>query len=125
MRVVKNKEATQQKQQKSFVKKTLNCLWNPIDTIGQSVIGDLWPIAYETTQDSIAVGFLYIVPGKVVKLLVGNDFSSLNQCLEIGDRTSIYRYSCFVIVAAGFSLWIVVAARLVFRSAKTLISINK
>lgn len=95
-----------------------------LDILGTKIIGSLWPTVYASIQDAIAVIIIFQIPGFIGKLTVGNDFSSLNSCLEYG-WLSVNLYACSIIVAANFAMWITIGIRFLGRFLKELANFNK
>ena len=83
-------------------------------------MGELKKDVYETVQDAIALLVLLQIPGLVFKLITGEDYSGFDKCMVEWNQWSVNRYACFVIVASGFTLWIVISGRIIFRLYKSL-----
>jgi hypothetical protein len=97
-----------------WVEKTIDSILEPIDLIGQRLLGDLWKILYLSIQDAIALGLLLQIPSLIGKIIIGKDFSSFDVCLQ-ENALGPSRYACFIIVTSDFLLWIILAGRLIAR----------
>ena len=114
-------DITQIRQQKlTKFEKNLEYLWSFLDIVGKKLIGDLWETLYLSLQDTIALVLLFQLPGLIGKLTVDNDFSNLESCLEIG-WSNVNIYACLIIVASGFTMWILIAGRILGRFLKEFI----
>lgn len=91
-----------------------------LDKVFAYLMGELRKDVYETVQDAIALSVLLQIPGWVFKLITGEDYSGFDQCMEGWNQWNVNRYACFVIVASGFTLWIVISGRIIFRLYKSL-----
>jgi hypothetical protein len=91
--------------------KVLENIFEPLDLVGQRVMGELWRTFYLSVQDAIALSFLLQIPGTIGQWIVGKDFSSFDACLQENALGSS-RYACFIIVTSDFLLWIVLAGRI-------------
>ena len=108
----------------NIVEQVLEKAGESIDPIGKALMGQLWRDVYETFQDAIALSLLFVIPGVIVKFFTGVDYSDFDQCLAI-SASSINRYACFVIVASGFLLWIIVTGRIIGRTINSIFSRKK
>ena len=86
----------------------------PIDLVGQRLLGDLWKTFYLTVQDAIALGLLLQIPSFIGKIIIGKDFSSFDVCLKENALGPSF-YACFIIVGADVLLWISLAGRIIAR----------
>lgn len=59
----------------------LNNIFEPLDLIGQRILGELWRTFYESVQDAIALSLLLQIPGIIGKTIIGKDFSGYDMCL--------------------------------------------
>lgn len=91
--------------------KVLNNIFEPLDLIGQRVMGELWRTLYLSVQDAIALSLLLQIPGLIGLWIIGKEFSSFDVCLQESAFSSS-RYACFIIVVSDFLLWIVLAGRI-------------
>lgn len=96
------------------IEKFLDQVLEPLDVLGQRVLGDLWRTFYLAIQDAIALAFLLQIPGWLGHLITGKNFSSFDTCLQ-ENALSVSRYACFIIVISDFLLWIVIAGRAIIR----------
>ncbi|MEO1427699.1 MAG: hypothetical protein AAFV71_01280 [Cyanobacteria bacterium J06633_8] len=96
------------------IEKFLDQVLEPIDVLGQRLLGEWWRIFYLTIQDAIALALLCKIPGLLGKLIIGKNFSSFDTCLQ-ENALGVLRYACFIIVISDFLLWIVIAGRLLIR----------
>jgi hypothetical protein len=92
----------------------LKNIWEPLDFLGKSLMGDLWRTTYLSIQDAIALSILLQVPGLIGQWIIGKSFSDFSVCLKESALGST-RYACFIIVASDFLLWIVLAGRMIGR----------
>lgn len=90
-------------------------IWEPIDQIGEALMGALWRTVYLTIQDAIALSSLLTIPSLIGKVITGEDYSGFDQCLSQGSIWNVNRYACFIIVTSGFCLWIVLGGRIIIR----------
>jgi len=65
-------------------------------------------------QDPIALSVLLRIPSWIAQWIIGKDFSSFDVCLR-ENALGASRYACFIIVAADFLLWIILAGRIIGR----------
>lgn len=98
--------------QPNKVEKFLEKAGEIIDPIGKKIFGSFWRDVYETLQDAIALCFLFSIPGWISKLVLGDDYSSFDQCYKSWNSLNVNRYACYVIVGSGFVLWLVVGGRI-------------
>jgi hypothetical protein len=96
------------------IERFLDNILEPIDLVGQRLLGDLWKTFYLTIQDAIALGFLLQIPSFIGKIIIGKDFSSFDICLQ-ENVLGPSRYACFIIVTSDFLLWIILAGRIIAR----------
>ena len=94
------------------IEKLLDNILEPIDLVGQRLLGDLWKTLYFSIQDAIALGLLLQIPSFIGKIIIGKDFSSFDICLE-ENALGTSRYACFIIVTSDFLLWIILAGRII------------
>ena len=94
--------------------KVLENIFEPLDLLGQRLMGELWRTFYLSVQDAIALGLLLQIPGLIGRWIIGKEFSSFDVCLQ-ENALGASRYACFIIVASDFLLWIVLAGRIVGR----------
>lgn len=97
-----------------WTKRRLLDIWEPLDLIGQGLMGELWRTIYLSVQDAIALGVLLQLPSLVGKIIIGKDFSSFDVCLQ-ENALGVSRYACFIIVTSDFCLWIILAGRIIGR----------
>ena len=88
--------------------------FEPLDLLGERLMGELWRTFYLSVQDAIALSLLLQIPGLIGHWITGEEFSSFKDCLQ-QDALGASRYACFIIVASDFLLWIVLAGRIVGR----------
>ncbi|QLE42252.1 hypothetical protein FD723_18710 [Nostoc sp. C052] len=89
-------------------------IWEPVDLLGQSLMGDYWKIVYLSIQDAIALYILLKIPDLLGQLILGKSFSDFGVCLQ-ENALGASRYACFIIVTSDFLLWIVIAGRIIGR----------
>ncbi|HBB30426.1 MAG TPA: hypothetical protein DDZ80_22445 [Cyanobacteria bacterium UBA8803] len=94
-------------------------VWEPLDLLGQRLLGDLWRIVYLTLQDAIALSILFAIPA-----LIGGSQDNLEECLK-ESLWDIDRYSCVVIWLSDFCLWIVLTGRTIIRCWRDLKTLGK
>jgi hypothetical protein len=94
--------------------KILIGVWEPLDLLGNALMGELWRTVYLSIQDAIALSILLRIPGLVGQWIIGKDFSTFDVCLQ-ENAFGASRYACFIIVASDFLLWIVLAGRIISR----------
>lgn len=104
--------------------KLLNNILEPLDLIGQRLMGELWRTLYLSVQDAIALSCLLQIPGLIGRWIIGKEFSSFDVCLQENPLGSS-RYACFIIVASDFLLWIVLAGRIIGRFWEDVRSLQK
>lgn len=90
-------------------------IWEPVDLLGQSLVGSLWKTLCLNIQDAIALALALQIPDLLGKLIIGKDFSSFNACWN-ESALGVSRYACYLIVMSDFALWIVLAGRVLGRS---------
>ena len=90
----------------------LMSIWEPLDVLGQSLMGELWRTFYLSIQDAIALSLLLQIPSLFSHIIIGKDFSSLESCWQ-ENALGISRYACFIMIASDFCLWIVLAGRII------------
>ena len=96
------------------IERLLDNILEPIDLVGQRLLGDLWKTFYLTIQDAIALGLLLQIPSFIGKIIIGKDFSGFDVCLQ-ENALGPSRYACFIIVTSDFLLWIILAGRIIAR----------
>jgi hypothetical protein len=89
-------------------------IWEPLDVLGQGIIGELWRTLYLSVQDAIALSVLLQLPSLIGRVIIGKDFSSFDVCL-LENPLGVSRYACFIIITSDFCLWIVLAGRIIGR----------
>jgi len=89
-------------------------LWEPLDLLGQGLMGDLWRTVYLSVQDAFALGILLQLPSFVGRVIIGKDFASFDVCL-LENPLGVSRYACFIIITSDFCLWIILAGRIIGR----------
>lgn len=89
-------------------------IWEPLDVLGQALMGDLWRTFYLSIQDAIALSSLLQLPSLVSHIIIGKDFSSFESCWQ-ENVLGVSRYACFIIITSDFCLWIVLAGRIIGR----------
>ncbi len=97
-----------------FVQQFLSNIWEPIDLLGQGLMGGLWRTVYLSVQDAIALSTLLQLPGLVGRIIIGKDFASFDVCLQ-ENALGVSRYACFIIITSDFCLWIILAGRIIGR----------
>jgi hypothetical protein len=102
--------------------KLLIAILDPIDIIGQKLMGDLWRTFYLSVQDAIALACILQIPSFIGKVIIGKEFNSFTVCLT-QDAWGPNRYACFVMLIGEFSLWAVLAARVLARFIQDFISL--
>lgn len=96
------------------IERFLDNILEPIDLVGQRLLGDLWKTFYLTVQDAIALGLLLQIPSFIGKIIIGKDFSSFDVCLQ-ENALGPSCLACFIIVTSGFLLWIMLVPRIFAR----------
>ena len=96
------------------IERFLDNILEPIDLVGQRLLGDLLKTFYLTVQDAIALGLLLQIPSFIGKIIIGKDFSSFDVCLKENALGPSF-YACFIIVGADVLLWISLAGRIIAR----------
>ncbi|MGK7883027.1 MAG: hypothetical protein AB4057_00165 [Crocosphaera sp.] len=94
--------------------KILEYIWEPLDLIGQKLLGSLWKTFYCSVQDAIALSLLLQIPSLIGRIIIGKAFSSYDVCLAENALGSS-RYACFIIVTSDFLLWVILAGRILGR----------
>ncbi|NER00380.1 MAG: hypothetical protein F6K30_27400 [Cyanothece sp. SIO2G6] len=89
-------------------------VWEPLDVLGQGLMGDLWRSVYLAIQDAIALSILLKLPTLIGRIIIGKNFSSFDVCLE-ENPLGRSRYACFIIIASDFCLWIILAGPIIGR----------
>ena len=97
-----------------LVQKLLLNVWEPLDLLGQGLLGDLWRTTYLSIQDAIALSILLRIPGLIGRLIIGKEFTSFDVCLQ-ENALGALRYACFIIVTSDFGLWFILAVRIIGR----------
>jgi hypothetical protein len=92
-------------------------IWEVIDLLGQSLMGELWRTVYFTVQDAIALAVLVRIPGVLSLWIAGKDFSSFDLCLKENPLGATF-LACYLLVISDFATWIVLAARFSIRFLK-------
>lgn len=92
----------------------LKNIWEPLDLVGQSLMGDYWKTVYLSVQDAIALYILLKIPDLIGQWIFGKSFSDFGICFQ-ESALGASRYACFIIVASDFLLWIVIAGRIIGR----------
>ena len=98
----------------TFTKKVVMNVLELVDQVFYALMGRLGRIVYGSIQDAIAIGIILKLPGLISEIIIGEDFSSFNVCLQ-ESPWGISRYACFIIVTSDFLLWIVLAGRIISR----------
>jgi hypothetical protein len=96
------------------IEQALENFFEPLDLIGQRVLGSLWKTFYESVQDAIALSLLLQIPSSIGSFIIGKEFSDYLVCLQESPWGSV-RYACFIIVTSDFLLWILLAGRIIAR----------
>jgi hypothetical protein len=104
--------------------KVLTAFLEPLDVIGNKIMGDLWRTVYLSIQDAIALACLIQIPSWIGKLIIGKEYNSFRVCL-LEDDLGPNRYACFVIVAADFALWAVLGTRVITRCIQDFMELSK
>lgn len=86
-----------------FTQQVLMHIWEPLDVLGRSLMGDLWRTVYLSVQDAIALSTLLQLPGLVGRIIIGKDFASFDVCLQ-ENALGVSRYACFIIVTSDFTV---------------------
>jgi hypothetical protein len=94
--------------------RVLTNIWEPLDILGRSLMGDLWRTLYLSIQDAIALGTILQLPSLLSRIIIGKDFSSFDVCFQ-ESALGVSRYACFIIIISDFCLWIVLAGRITGR----------
>ncbi|WP_217481668.1 hypothetical protein [Nostoc sp. TCL240-02] len=97
-----------------YTQKLLHNVWEPVDLLGQSLMGDYWKTVYLSIQDAIALSILLKIPDLLGQWILGKSFSDFGVCLQ-ENALGASRYACFIIVTSDFMLWIVIAGRIIGR----------
>lgn len=92
----------------------LKSIWEPMNLLGQSLIGDYWKTVYLSIQDAIALCILLKIPDFIGEKIFHTSFSNFGLCLK-ENALGASRYACFIIVASDFLLWILIAGRIIGR----------
>jgi hypothetical protein len=92
-------------------------VWEVIDLLGRSLMGELWRTVYFTVQDAIALAVLVRIPGLLSLWIAGKDFSSFDLCLKENPLGATF-LACYLLVISDFATWIVLAARFSIRFSK-------
>jgi hypothetical protein len=92
-------------------------VWEVIDLLGRSLMGELWRTVYFTLQDAIALAVLVRIPGLLSLWIAGKDFSSFDLCLKENPLGATF-LACYLLVISDFATWIVLAARFLIRFSK-------
>lgn len=92
----------------------LKNIWEPLDLLGQSLMGDFWRTVYLSIQDAIALYILLKIPDLFGQWILGKSFSDFRTCLK-ENVLDASRYACFIIVVSDFLLWIIIAGRIIGR----------
>ena len=99
-------------------------IWEPLDLLGQGLMGSLWRTVYLSIQDATALGVLLKLPSLVGHIIIGKDFSSFDVCLQ-ENALGVARYACFIIITADFCLWIILAGRIIGRFWADLLELKR
>ncbi|MGI0494291.1 hypothetical protein ACN4EG_21095 [Alkalinema pantanalense CENA528] len=94
--------------------KVVSSVLEPIDVLGEKLMGDLWRTFYLSVQDAIGLACLVQIPSFIGKVIIGKEFSSFQVCLQ-EDPFGPNRYACFIIVISDFCLWAILAGRILTR----------
>lgn len=93
---------------------------NFLGRFGKFFLGDFRNDVYTTIQEAIALYLLFKIPGWIGQFITGQDYAGFDQCMA-WTQWNVNRYACYAIVASGFSLWIVIIGRIIFRLIKNLL----
>lgn len=110
-----------QKFNRQHIRRILSTIWNPLDEIGQSIIGDLWRPIYLTIQDTIAVLVLVFILGLLGSQLqgvTGQQFADFRSCHRF-SFTNVNFYQCYVITGSNFTVWFIFAGRFILHFWET------
>ena len=84
---------------------------DPINVIGNQLFGEWWKPFVSSIQDAFAIGCLTWIPNLIFRFFSsGRDFSTLDNCLEIGI-TDPSSFACLGIVVSEYSFWILFLSR--------------
>lgn len=97
-----------------LTQRILKNIWEPLNLLGQTLMGDYSRTVYLSIQDAIALAVLLKIPDLLGQLILGKSFSDFGVCLQ-ENALGASRYACFIIVASDFMLWIVIAGRIIGR----------
>ena len=97
-----------------LAQKLLLNIWEPLDLLGQGLLGDLWRTTYLSIQDAIALSILLRIPELIGRLIISKEFTSFDVCLQ-ENALGASRYACFIIVTSDFGLWFMLAVRIIGR----------
>jgi hypothetical protein len=104
--------------------KFLMNIWEPLDKVGQALMGDYWKTVYLSIQDAIALYILLKIPDVLGQWILGKSFSDFGVCLK-ENALGASRYACFIIVISDFLLWIIIAGRTIGRFLTDLKDLRK
>lgn len=99
-------------------------VWEPLDLLGQGLMGNYWRTVYLSIQDAIAIYVLLKIPDFIGHLIYGKSFSNFGVCLQ-ENALGASHYACFIIVVSDFLLWIIIAARIIGRFWADLCNLRK
>jgi hypothetical protein len=102
----------------------LKNIWEPLDLLGKSLMGNYWRTVYLSIQDAIALYILLRIPDLIGHLIFGKSFSSFDVCLKENALGASF-YACFIIVVSDFLLWIIIAGRIIGRFLADLSDLRK
>ena len=87
----------------------------PIDVVGEFLLGDWWRLIALQVQDAVAIGFLLWVPNHVFAFVsLGMNFSDLNSCLAI-ELSSPTFLACISVLAGEYCFWLLYGGRTLAR----------
>lgn len=112
---------TPQKPNRQHIRRILTEIWNPLDEIGQGLMGDLWRPTYLTIQDTIAVLVLVFVLsllGSQLQGVTGQNFADFRDCHRF-PPTNVNFYQCYVITGSNFTVWFIFGGRFILHFWET------
>ncbi|MDF5726606.1 MAG: hypothetical protein PUP92_00865 [Rhizonema sp. PD38] len=107
-----------------YTEKFLMNIWEPLDKVGQALMGDYWKTVYLSVQDAIALYIILKIPDLIGQRIFGKSFSNFGDCLK-ENALGASRYACFIMVVSDFLLWIVIAGRIIGRFLADLKDLRK
>lgn len=84
-----------------------------IDELGKFLLGSWWRQVISSVQDAIGIGFLLWLPARIIEVISGKSFSTIENCFQ--DTSGPSSIACIATIASDYSCWIIYFGRVISR----------